>query len=200
MSESESPCVYTFLDRVRKRPTMYLRRRNRGDGLLELELIVQGYYSGLRNHGIIEDCPQLTQSHFLSWLRLKRWSEPTGWGRAINQHCPADRDPLDVFFELVDEYRSLAFDRRMEVQLGEHHNPTRARCKIGIDKKMEKPLHVTLCSYDPAEMYFFLFKYPKRTSVGHILFDNGNVQSSLGYAKKWALDELQIQEHEWNER
>lgn len=185
--------VFDYLDRIRQRRSMYLRTGT----LEELEHHVNGYYSALYNHKIIEECPQLTQSHFLSWLRLKKMSLPTGWAASATQYCPEDKDPFDFFFELTDEYRQLDLVKHLQLTLAEHHNPTRKRCKIGQDRKMEKPLHVTICSYQPVNMFFMLMKFPDATRAGHVFFDDGNIQLSLEYAKKWCLDELQIEDSEW---
>lgn len=186
--------VYDFLDRVRPRRSMYLKNGS----LEELEDRIGGYYSALANHQIFEECPQLTQSHFLSWLRLEKMSLPTGWAASVKQFCPDGKEPFDFFFELADEYRQLKFVKHLQIELSEHHNPTRKRCKIGKDKKMEKPLHVTICSYQPVDLFFLIFRYPKALTTGHIFFDNGNTQLSLEYAKNWCLDELQIEDSEWS--
>ena len=190
----ENSTVYGFLDYVRQRRSMCLRKGS----LEELEDQICGYYIALARHQIFEECPQLTQSHFLSWLGLKKMSLPTGWAASVNHFCPEGQDPFDFFFELTDEYRQLKFVKHLQCELSEHHNPTRKRCKIGIDKKMEKPLHVTICSYQPVNLFFLIMKYPKAVRTGHIFFDNGNTQLSLEYASRWCLDELQIESSEWS--
>lgn len=57
----ENSTVYGFLDYVRQRRSMCLRKGS----LEELEDQICGYYIALARHQIFEECPQLTQSHFL---------------------------------------------------------------------------------------------------------------------------------------
>ena len=97
-----SKSVFSWLDGVRARPSMYIV----DESLHDLENLLYGYYAGLGMHGVVENVPQMTY-HFLDWLYWRTsWSTSRGWANAITNNA-RKRRPLDVFFELVDRYREL---------------------------------------------------------------------------------------------
>jgi hypothetical protein len=76
--------------------------------LRALSGLLGGYSLALRIHGIDEPFDLDETGPFNDWLAWTRpWSALTiGWTRAIEQNA-GDREPLDVFFELLDEYRAI---------------------------------------------------------------------------------------------
>ena len=58
--------VFTWLEDVRRKPTMYLRDTS----LTELESLIWGYYFALGVHGITELVPSMDR-HFLHWLHYR---------------------------------------------------------------------------------------------------------------------------------
>lgn len=88
--------IYNYLDAVRARPLMYLKKE---DNLHELELLVFGYYAALHQHNIDEQVPSL-DSHFTDWLHYyKGWSTNQGWAKAIYDHLSEENSSAwDMFF------------------------------------------------------------------------------------------------------
>lgn len=86
---------FTWLDRVRAGPGMYVDEENRP--VRRLEALIHGYYTALSVHGIVESVPAMT-NHFSTWLRRHTgWSLSRGWGAAIEENA-ASGDALAVFF------------------------------------------------------------------------------------------------------
>ncbi|MGO4456107.1 hypothetical protein AB4039_02010 [Streptomyces sp. M-16] len=103
---SELNDVYDFLDEVRIRPGMFLRRSS----LLDLQSILYGYRVASEMH----DGPSMTIfEHFgpfseWLWPRLgMRYASPLGWAVEIERAAEAAGAPaVEMFFELLDEFRA----------------------------------------------------------------------------------------------
>jgi hypothetical protein len=94
--------AYGLLDQVRIRPRMWVR------SLQELENLLVGYDAALKIHRIDERFDLWPTGPFADWLYWRfGWGMACGWATAIEQH--ADGEPLEVFFQLLDDYRA---DRR----------------------------------------------------------------------------------------
>lgn len=186
--------VFDWLEGVRARPGMYIANAS----LRELQTLVYGYYAGLHTHGLVEPVPEMT-NHFSTWLyHQKRWSTASGWASAIISNAGA-REPLDVFFELVESYRKLRPVTLRNAKLGKRHTPTGKRVKVGIDGRMEQPISVEIVRYAPTRLHFLRFGYRGRKVNDWILMTgDGSFETSLPYAKQWVADELQTRDEDWS--
>jgi hypothetical protein len=189
--DSKTPNVFAWLDDVRARPGMFVGDAERP--LEVLESMVWGYYTALSARGIVEPVPEMTR-HFSEWLRHRTgWSCSSGWAHAIASHS-GKRPHLQVFFELVDEYRSL-----VPVVV------TRARV-VGNDPRLLQPLkpewprprEVELVRYAPTRFHFFRFLSARWSHNGGILTTPaGSSETSLASSKRYAVQHLGIPPAAW---
>ena len=99
--------VYDFLEEVRLRPDMWVRRSS----LQHLDSMLTGYRVALGAHNIAEPFDFWTpgsQSRFSEWLcqRLGRQSS-LGWATEIEREAEQyGRPAMEMFFELLDEFRA----------------------------------------------------------------------------------------------
>ncbi|WP_344090618.1 hypothetical protein [Nocardiopsis composta] len=94
--------VYDLLEQVRARPLMWLRSRS----LRELRTLLTGYHLALCVHGAGEDFAFGPGGPFAEWLRRRFGAESSlDWGAFIERNA-GGREPLDLFFDLLEEYRS----------------------------------------------------------------------------------------------
>jgi hypothetical protein len=95
--------VYELLEEVRQRPGMWVRRGS----VRELETLLYGYWLALGAHDISESFElHRALGPFGCWLRETRdWPMAEGWAAAIEAHS-GDQPPIELFFNLLDEYRS----------------------------------------------------------------------------------------------
>jgi hypothetical protein len=143
--------VFGWLEEVRDRRGMWVG----SGGVRELEMLVHGYETARSLHHIDEGVPSML--HFPDWLRLRdRWSLSCGWAAAIEEHA-GDRDPLDVFFGLVDEYRSLRPTVVCHAVLAADHVATGKRVRIGFDGVLPAPLRIDVVQYQPLPLHFLRF-------------------------------------------
>lgn len=186
--------IFDWLDGIRARPAMYIRNLS----LESLEDKIWGYYVALGMHGISEAVPDMTW-HFSDWLRFrKKWSLSLGWANAIESNNPTPEKALTAFFKLVDEYRRLTPTVLCTVRVGPRHNPTGRRIVRGMDGRIDKPLRVDLVRYCPAPLHFLRFHYPGRVEDQNLLYTAyGRFKTTVGHAKRWVEDELQIKKNEW---
>ncbi|MFD5818309.1 hypothetical protein [Streptomyces sp. NPDC127038] len=105
---SELTDVYGFLDQIRLRPGVWVR----GGSLLHLESVLFGYQAALSVHGIDEDSDFSTgsQGPFAAWLWTRlgmQFPSALGWAVEIERAAEqAGRPALELFFELLDEFRA----------------------------------------------------------------------------------------------
>ena len=186
--------IFALLDNIRARPAMYLR----GYSLRDLETLIWGYYAALREHGIVEDVPQMTR-HFLFWLhRRTGWSTNCGWDDAIEARYPDTGRSFAAFFEFVDEYRKLIPIVVCTARLIEIHQPTGNRVRYGFEGKMKKPDRVDIVRYHPEPLHFLRFHYGDRIVDDDLLMNgDGSFDTEVSYAKQWVKDELQVDEDAW---
>jgi hypothetical protein len=96
--------VYDFLEEVRLRPGMWVR----GSSLQHLDSMLSGYRIALGVHNIEEPFDFWNRGSFSEWLwqRLGRHSS-LGWATEIEREAEqADRPAIEMFFELLDEFRA----------------------------------------------------------------------------------------------
>ncbi|WP_336159039.1 hypothetical protein [Amycolatopsis sp. VC5-11] len=94
--------VHEVLDEIRLRPGMWLRQRS----LQDLQSILFGYSVALDVHGCDEEFALGPAGPFAQWIEARYgWPMAAGWAVAIEGHAD-DEEPLNVFFRLLDEYRT----------------------------------------------------------------------------------------------
>ncbi|WP_406735180.1 hypothetical protein OG508_21355 [Streptomyces sp. NBC_01108] len=101
----ELDSVHDFLDDVRLRPSMYVRGRS----VLHLQSILFGYSVACEIHGVPAMTDFVHTGPFSEWLwpRLDmQYPSALGWAVEIERAAEAaDIAPLDMFFDLLDEFR-----------------------------------------------------------------------------------------------
>lgn len=168
-----------------------------GDGDLRvLEYQVQGYCTALSAHAVDERVPSLR--HFSDWIRLKREWSTCGWASAIVEAAEhAGRTPLQLFFELIDEYRQLIPKQLAYVRLAPHHRPTGRHCVIGFGQLVAPPRRINVLQYAPEPLHFLRFHFDDGPEDRHMLIDNGNVATSAAFARAWVEEEFQVEPTAW---
>lgn len=185
--------VFTYLDSIRERPHVYCR------SLMELESKIGGYYGALWTHRIVEQAPNMCH-HFLIWMHYRTGlSTSGGWALILTHEIVGFDKQLERFFELVDEYRQLVPVVLYRVTLEEHHNPTRKRSKIGIDKFIEKPMVIEIVNYNPDPLHFLRFHYVEHIKDGWLLEGpkSSSCDTTVDDAMEWVSDEFQVCPEEW---
>ncbi|MFE7775747.1 hypothetical protein ACFU5O_17965 [Streptomyces sp. NPDC057445] len=98
--------VHDFLDDVRLRPGMYVRGRS----VLHLQSILYGYSVACEIHGApaAKDFDHFGPFSEWLWPRLgMQYASPLGWAVEIERAAEAaGGQPLDMFFDLLDEFRA----------------------------------------------------------------------------------------------
>jgi hypothetical protein len=174
---------------------MYVRNRD----VRELETMVGGYYTALELRGIVEDAPSMSVRHFGVWLRHTRnWSAAAGWAHAIVQNAD-DRDPLEVFFELRDDFLALVPTTIAIVSLEPHHQLQRKSATTGIDEGATRPDRIEVRRYVPTGLHHFRWHFGDQRQDDWMLMDgNGKYDISLAYAQQRAFDEFAIEKDSWS--
>ncbi|WP_327425459.1 barstar family protein [Streptomyces sp. NBC_01707] len=94
--------VYDFLEQIRLRPSMSLP----GHSLRHLEALLTGYRVALGVHAIDEPFAFWPEERFTQWLHESRGtSSSLSWAAEIERTTPADSNPVEEFFRLLDDYR-----------------------------------------------------------------------------------------------
>ncbi|MFF4779667.1 hypothetical protein ACFY05_43335 [Microtetraspora fusca] len=103
---SELHDVYEFLDEVRLRPSMWIRRGS----LQHLDSTLAGYGTALQIHGIDEPFDFWNNGPFAKWLwkRLEMsYPSALGWAVEIERAAEKTGTPaMELFFALLDEFRA----------------------------------------------------------------------------------------------
>ena len=98
--------VYDFLEEVRLRPGMWVRRSS----LQHLDSILTGYWVALEVHGVEETSDFVNSGPFAErlWNRLgMAYPSALGWAVTIEREAEAaGRPAMEMFFELLDEFRA----------------------------------------------------------------------------------------------
>ncbi|GAA1961803.1 hypothetical protein [Catenulispora subtropica] len=93
--------IFDFLEEVRLRPGMWVR------SLDELHSVLCGYRVALEVHDIGEEFDFWPIGPFAEWLwtRLGRHSSLGWWVEIEREAEELARDPIELFFTFVDEFR-----------------------------------------------------------------------------------------------
>ncbi|MFD7226614.1 hypothetical protein [Streptomyces sp. NPDC059881] len=105
--------VHDYLDDVRLRPSMYVRGRS----ILHLQSILYGYSLACEIHGVpaVKDFDQCGPFSEWLWPRLGMRQSSLGWEVEIERAAEAAGiQPLDMFFDLLDEFRARRDDEAQE--------------------------------------------------------------------------------------
>jgi hypothetical protein len=155
--------------------------------LHEIETLTHGYYSALHVHGIVELVPEMTH-HFSTWLYATRgWSIQCGWAHAIRTHACA-RPQLDVFFDLVDEYRTLVPTSLLFAVSGPRSPGTRMPASAF---HVGPPMRVEIIAYSPTQLHFLRLWWGRRALNDWILMTgDGSHAASLAFAKGKAAEKV----------
>jgi hypothetical protein len=80
----------------------------RAGSLQDLQSIFFGYWVALQVHSVAEEFDlHSSEGPFARWLESEYgWSMVFGWAGAIQNHLSDGETALDVFFRLLDEFRS----------------------------------------------------------------------------------------------
>ncbi|MCP3768802.1 MULTISPECIES: hypothetical protein [unclassified Streptomyces] len=122
---SELKDVYDFLEEVRLRPGIWVR----GSSLLHLHSLLTGYRIALGVHDVEETFDFWNPGNHIPfnewlWKRLGMpYSSALGWAVEIERAAEkAGRPAMELFFELLDEFRAAVHGARHEVesQPGDH--------------------------------------------------------------------------------
>jgi hypothetical protein len=198
----ESPKnIYEWLEMLRLRPLMFLGTAE--NPITKLESMIHAYYMALESHWIHEDVPSL-DIHFIQWLSTQRkWGWPKGIANVIAENTPDGVSQLDFFFEFVDEYRKLKPTELLIVDLNASHEPTGRRVRIGGEQKnIRRPDRLGIVQYKPKWLHHLRFYYGERIQDDSFLWKQKgkiSLSTTIEDAKKWALDEFNIHDDEWQQ-
>jgi len=92
---------YDVLQKIKKRPAMYLGRHS----IFSLQAFLDGYYFARRELGIPLTQQEAEFQEFLQWLRQKFQVE-TGqlWASILLFHSADERSAVERFFSLFEEF------------------------------------------------------------------------------------------------
>ena len=185
--------IFDWLDEVRRRPEMYLGDVN---SLASLEAMIWGYEAAISIHRIEEPTPRFDRT-FLSWVRLRRgWSTSLGWADAIHRAVREGQRPLDLFFELVDEYRKVTPQVVARARLTRRNKATGKTGPDGLGRARPPPLELQVVRYAPEKLFLLRYRYPSSIEDS-VLFDNGSHATSLSFAKGYARREFGVTAEQW---
>ncbi|MFC9629357.1 hypothetical protein ACFTY8_08685 [Streptomyces mirabilis] len=115
--------AYDLLEEVRLRPGMWVRRSS----LQHLDSLLTGYGVSLEIHGVEEEFDFLHTGPFAQWLwkRLDMaYPSALGWAVEIERAAEAaDVPALELFFDLLDEFRAAHHDVQPQAEHAPHASP-----------------------------------------------------------------------------
>jgi Trp operon repressor len=110
--------LYDLLQKIKKRPAMYLGRHS----IFSLQAYLDGYYYARRELGVPLTKQESEFQEFLKWIR-ERFKVETGqlWASILLFHSADERSAVDRFFNLFEEFlnreKSLKEDeKRVETE------------------------------------------------------------------------------------
>lgn len=102
----------------------------------------------------------------------------TGWAHAILRSVEKDERPLDLFFELVDEYRKLQPRVVASARLGPQ-NKARAWGPA-------RPRVLQIVQYAPENFFLFRYRYASGVVFDEVVRSGAITATSLGFAMSCA--------------
>jgi len=186
--------VFEWLDEVRARPFMYIRDEADLDAL---ESMIWGYEAAIRLHQIDEAVPRFGLL-FLGWVRHRRgWSTSNGWAHAVRTHVRKNQRPLDLFLELIDQYRQLSPRVVATVRLRQRHRATGEAGTDGLGRARPPPRELQIVRYAPEPLFVLRYRYPSAIEEIMLMKPNGSLATGVAFAQKHALLEFGISPSEW---
>lgn len=182
VQKNDASNIYSYLDAIRARPLMYLKKE---DNLHELELLVFGYYAALHQHNLDEQVPSLPW-HFLDWLgHDKGWGTNQGWAKAIYDHLPENLSAFDMFFSLISEYRQLKPKVCAQIIIAPGRSST-IKQNNGV-----LPSQIFIFQYEPEPLYFL------RSIFSSKFIDQNSLSNTPEKVMAFAHQEFQVEYDEW---
>ncbi len=92
---------YELINKIKQRPALYLGKCS----LSQLQSFLDGYTSALRQADIPVSQEEQEFEQFQEWIEVK-FSQPStqSWSRIILFYSEDERDALESFFELLNEF------------------------------------------------------------------------------------------------
>ena len=92
---------YELIDKIKQRPALYLGKSS----LNQLQTFLDGYTFALRQANISVSQEEQEFEQFQEWIEVK-FSQPStqSWSRIILFYSEDERDALESFFELLNEF------------------------------------------------------------------------------------------------
>ena len=106
--------LYEMLNRIKKRPAMYLGRNS----IFSLQAFLAGYNGAKREMGLVATEQEQEFEDFLGWIR-ERFNVETNqsWASIILFYSADENKALDTFFELFDEFLAQRKNLELEKQV-----------------------------------------------------------------------------------
>ncbi|MBE9216983.1 hypothetical protein IQ247_30760 [Plectonema cf. radiosum LEGE 06105] len=106
--------LYEMLNRIKKRPAMYLGKNS----IFSLQAFLAGYNGAKREMGLLPTEEEEEFEYFLNWIR-KRFKVETNqsWASIIVFYSADENKALDTFFELFDEFLVQRKNLELEKQV-----------------------------------------------------------------------------------
>ncbi|BAB73555.1 hypothetical protein ACN23B_09250 [Anabaena sp. FACHB-709] len=103
--------LYNLLQKIKKRPAMYLGRNS----IFSLQAFLDGYYFARREIGINLTEEEVEFQNFLQWIR-HRFNVETGqlWSSIILFHSADEKSAVDRFFTLFEEFNQQHKNQEIE--------------------------------------------------------------------------------------
>jgi hypothetical protein len=107
MEEPMTGNLYDLLERIRKRPSMYLGQAS----ITHLRACLSGYNLARRELGIAATEQDQSFLEFQDWIRQKfRVTSEQSWDKIILFYCEDERGALEKFFQLWEEFCGLRIE------------------------------------------------------------------------------------------
>ncbi len=183
----ENDNIFGLLDKIQQRTSMFIPDKS----IISLQTFLSGYESCMLVHGMIEkDVPDF--KHFSEWLSSRvDWGLSYGWARAIYENTADHQQALQIFFELISEFRKLHPKTIKNVKFGPNHPLSGEKILFGDGSTVLRLEKLQVIHYVPEELFFLRFFYLMKIENGQILF------SSLKDAMNWAEEEFSIFPSQW---
>ncbi|MDP3236222.1 MAG: hypothetical protein Q8N26_25760 [Myxococcales bacterium] len=119
-----------------------------------------------------------------------------GWADAIYGAVREGQRPLDLFFELVDEYRKVTPQVLARARLTSRNEATGKTGTDGLGRARPPPLEVQIVRYAPDNLFLLRYRYPLLV-VDQVMYGDGSNATSLSFAKRHARQEFGVTAEQW---